>query len=748
MALQSFTVSIGALSDANNNDKNYVSGEAIYVKTIGGSFALIFRDLAGASEIAQDGLANQTDDNGQFTFFVEVGDYILEYQNQSTPVTIVGPDYFNSRIEESVNQIIIDTATSRGFRVVGDFAGGFTYELANDVAADGSGNYWVYADTGALPVTVTAGTTPSEPTCTQVTFNQASGVTTTAGINAQQFIDNFELKIFQSPTDNLIKVETFSGGVGVVYEVRKTSDNSLATIYSDKDGVTSIPQNGTANVSNGDAEVVFYIDDGDYTVTIDGVSSGFVVGYYDRSDIRRFGASAGQPCNDSIYAAISKTGIASIEPNAFDVELDSPINVPSNSVVNFKGANIAKSLGFVPNSDKTLFNHAGDNGKVLNVSYPDVAADERLIGYQGGANGCVEDGCSTGRGNSNLIKFQSGQNTNISRTLESYSMLGNTYSEKTIKVIVDAASGGAPEFRRSRFFPSYCKIKSIKVTDLNGSPDFDFELSMRDGAGFSSPFSRARDSSNISVQVDIDWLYDSSDDILSFVIGNYKGSASKFEVEISYVNGMFGSLSSVWSYQSELDFLRPHEYGAATKAEAIRSPEYRSHIDGVGLDVATAIPSRAIDDNYNLPSVTMPTPAGVQDTSQSSEIKFYFKVSAGDAISSGATHALFRLYQSNRQIKCTVINGFLAQAPDWVTESHLAVSFQPDIEIDWPIQSDRDNPQELLIPLDKKMLQQASQQAERNDFEYYYLTFFANLPSHVAIEWGDIWEWDFQFIKQ
>ena len=280
MALQSFTVSIGALKDVNNNDKNYVSGEAIYVKTIGGTFAPIFRDLAGTSEIAQDGLANQTNVEGQFTFFVEAGDYILEYQNQSTPVTIAGADYFNNRVEETVNQIIIDTSTSRGFRVVGDFASGFTYELPNDVAVDASGNYWAYADVNALPVVITAGTTPSSPTYTQVTFNQASGVTTTAGINAQQFIDNFELKIFQSPTDNLTKVSTFAGGVGVVYEVRKTSDNSLATIYSDKDGVTSIPQNGTANVSNGDAECVFYIDDGSYIITINAENIKIEVGSY------------------------------------------------------------------------------------------------------------------------------------------------------------------------------------------------------------------------------------------------------------------------------------------------------------------------------------------------------------------------------------------------------------------------------------------------------------------------------------
>lgn len=86
-----------------------------------------------------------------------------------------------------------------------------------------------------------------------------------------------ELKIFQSQTDNLTKISTFAGGVGIVYEVRRTSDNSLATIYSDKDGVTKIVQNGTANVSNGDAEAMFYIAGGDYTVTINAISSGFSV---------------------------------------------------------------------------------------------------------------------------------------------------------------------------------------------------------------------------------------------------------------------------------------------------------------------------------------------------------------------------------------------------------------------------------------------------------------------------------------
>ena len=278
MALQSFTVSIGALTDANNNGKNYVSGEAIYVKTIGGSFAPIFRDLAGTSEIAQYGLANQTNEKGQFTFFVEAGDYILEYQSQSTPVTIVGADYFNNRVEETVNQIIIDTATSRGFRVVGDFASGFTYELPNDVAIDGSGNYWAYSDVNALPVTVPAGTIPTEGEYSQRTWNSASAVLTNTGDTVQSFVDSFALKIFQSPTDaGLTEIQTRTVDAGEVYEVRNTSDNSLATIYSDAAGTTEIVQNGTANVSGNDGVVEFYISSGEYYIE----ASGMPISYFE-----------------------------------------------------------------------------------------------------------------------------------------------------------------------------------------------------------------------------------------------------------------------------------------------------------------------------------------------------------------------------------------------------------------------------------------------------------------------------------
>ena len=76
-------------------------------------------------------------------------------------------------------------------------------------------------------------------------------------------------KIFQSPTDGgLTEIQTRTVNANEVYEVRKTSDDSLATIYSDTAGTTEIVQNGTSNVSGGDAEAVFYIADGEYYVKV------------------------------------------------------------------------------------------------------------------------------------------------------------------------------------------------------------------------------------------------------------------------------------------------------------------------------------------------------------------------------------------------------------------------------------------------------------------------------------------------
>lgn len=95
-------------------------------------------------------------------------------------------------------------------------------------------------------------------------INTAKTISTKTSESAQDFIDSFALEVFQSPTDGLTKVKTRTLLGSEVYEVRKVSDDSLATIYIDKEGSSPITQDGTSNVSGSDGVVEFYIDNGEF----------------------------------------------------------------------------------------------------------------------------------------------------------------------------------------------------------------------------------------------------------------------------------------------------------------------------------------------------------------------------------------------------------------------------------------------------------------------------------------------------
>ena len=73
--------------------------------------------------------------------------------------------------------LVNEVRNSRGFRVVGDFASGFTYELFNDVGIDTDGNSWIYVGAGAPNKVVPSGTVPSVVDgYEQVTFNSARNI--------------------------------------------------------------------------------------------------------------------------------------------------------------------------------------------------------------------------------------------------------------------------------------------------------------------------------------------------------------------------------------------------------------------------------------------------------------------------------------------------------------------------------------------------------------------------------------------
>lgn len=229
--------------------------------------------------------------------FEEAGDAAIESFNQEGAEALAEFDLTLDQYKES-----------RGFNTKGTFAAGFTYELPNDVGLDASGNPWILIDTSSLPVAVTAGTTPTNPPYKQVVYGTAAQVSTNTSDTAQSFIDSFALKIFQSPTDELTEINTRTLTGGGVYEVRKVSDDTLATIYSDKGGLTEIVQNGTSNVSGGDGVVEFYIADGDYYITANSLSSDFKtyetkinIGSYTLSDAQQLSVKTGQTINISDY---------------------------------------------------------------------------------------------------------------------------------------------------------------------------------------------------------------------------------------------------------------------------------------------------------------------------------------------------------------------------------------------------------------------------------------------------------------
>ena len=275
MALQSRTITVGADKDVNNGGKNYVGGQVIYIKNEAGVLAPIFRDIGGLDPIAQNTISNVTNAKGQFTFFIEEGNYTAEYNDQSTPLFVFGADYFNNQIDFVTSQILSNTQPYSA----GNFTDGFTFtELnqygnatVNDGGADYSTTFWYIG--GTLPHIVAPLTNPRDfPLLYQQRdFNSAEFVATKTTENAQDFIDSFALKIFQSPTDGLTEINTRTLLGGEVYEVRKASDDSLAAIYSDKEGDNEIAQDGTANVSGSDGVVDFYIADGDYYISYFGI---------------------------------------------------------------------------------------------------------------------------------------------------------------------------------------------------------------------------------------------------------------------------------------------------------------------------------------------------------------------------------------------------------------------------------------------------------------------------------------------
>ena len=136
---------------------------------------------------------------------------------------------------------------AQGYNNVFFFEDGFTYSEANDVGVYLDGTAWTYADAGALPVTIAAGTVPSVGAgYEQVTFNSASGIGDASGGSVQDFIDASKAQgIMMWDTDTTYPVNGLAKG----------SNGQIYTAISEQLGNDPVSDDGTNWILTTDIKV-------------------------------------------------------------------------------------------------------------------------------------------------------------------------------------------------------------------------------------------------------------------------------------------------------------------------------------------------------------------------------------------------------------------------------------------------------------------------------------------------------------
>ena len=212
MALQSYTLAVGNLQD-DNNGNNYAVNKPVYILKQDRTLQPIFSDLGGTSPIIQDGVNNATNERGEFSFYVESGDYIASVGGIDRAFTVVGSDYFDNKVDDAVDLFIESVAGRGAYYVVGSFEAGFTYTDINQTGTYNNGGtleYYVYTGGIAnLPHAVTAGTNPTtDSNYARVNYNQSSQVVNDDGSTVQEFV-NSNLTPFKTVAE--MKVFDYTG---------------------------------------------------------------------------------------------------------------------------------------------------------------------------------------------------------------------------------------------------------------------------------------------------------------------------------------------------------------------------------------------------------------------------------------------------------------------------------------------------------------------------------------------------------
>lgn len=165
MNLVAYTATALSRNDIEDTptNKNIVDGAIVELKDLDGNLVVIYDDAEGTNPETQ----KSCNTNGQLTFWAEVGDYILIINGEVNFITIGASVKFTKQSRQAIEAVY----KAQGYNSVFFFEDGFTYTESNDVGIYEDGTAWTYANAGALPVTVAAGTVPSEGVYGQVIFN-------------------------------------------------------------------------------------------------------------------------------------------------------------------------------------------------------------------------------------------------------------------------------------------------------------------------------------------------------------------------------------------------------------------------------------------------------------------------------------------------------------------------------------------------------------------------------------------------
>ncbi len=104
---------------------------------------------------------------------------------------------FTNRVGKQVKPIpvieaeVLEIVRSIGWDPVGEFATGFTYTKLNDVGRDSSGSWWRYNGSD-LPKIITAGTVPSSPSFSVISFETADNVQWEIGKSVGHSLDDLQ----------------------------------------------------------------------------------------------------------------------------------------------------------------------------------------------------------------------------------------------------------------------------------------------------------------------------------------------------------------------------------------------------------------------------------------------------------------------------------------------------------------------------------------------------------------------------